>query len=180
MSFLPPNYERPKQVGRFIKLEKGTTSLRILSEPTFGYKYWNTQGEVVHLKEMPKELPNDIAEDMGGRKRIVYFWHMLVWSYESNSIKEFTLDKATVQDQIIELHKDSEWGDPRGYDIKIKREGDGIETTYSVIPSPNKKDITQEMKDAIGEYEYNPEKLFQTVTAVDYPSDDVNPEDVPF
>ncbi len=34
---------------------------------------------------------------------------------------------------------DKDWGDPRFYDIKIIRTGDGLETKYSVSPKPKKE-----------------------------------------
>lgn len=46
--------------------------------------------------------------------------------------------------QIFNLATDPEYGNPQMYDIKVKREGEGMDTTYNVIPSPKKKELTDE------------------------------------
>jgi hypothetical protein len=33
------------------------------------------------------------------------------------------------------IHSD-DWGDPLGYSITVNRKGEGLETEYSVVPSP--------------------------------------------
>lgn len=46
--------------------------------------------------------------------------------------------------QVKELAMDPDYGDPSKYDIKIKKEGQGRETKYSLLASPNKGPLTQE------------------------------------
>jgi hypothetical protein len=65
------------------------------------------------------------------------------------------LDRADGEVKILECGKqiisaiknyavDPEYGDPTKYDIKIKKEGSGRDTKYSILPSPNKGDLTEE------------------------------------
>jgi hypothetical protein len=46
--------------------------------------------------------------------------------------------------QIKELAMDPDYGDPSKYDVKIKKEGQGRETKYTILASPNKSALTQE------------------------------------
>jgi hypothetical protein len=53
------------------------------------------------------------------------------------------------------LTDDEDWGDPKNYDIVVQREGEDLNTTYSVQPKPAKKledEITnawEEVKDSL-------------------------------
>jgi len=37
---------------------------------------------------------------------------------------------------IRNLVNDEDWGDPKNYDLVVTREGEGLETEYSVNPKP--------------------------------------------
>lgn len=54
--------------------------------------------------------------------------------------------------QIKDYAMDPEYGDPSKYDIKIKKEGTGRETKYTIVASPKKTELTAEesalLKDA--------------------------------
>lgn len=47
----------------------------------------------------------------------------------------------------MDLYKNEDWGDPKNYDLKITRDGDGMETKYSVLPRPA-KDVDPEIMTA--------------------------------
>lgn len=46
--------------------------------------------------------------------------------------------------QIKDYAMDADYGDPSKYDIKIKKEGSGRETKYTIVASPKKSELTQE------------------------------------
>lgn len=46
--------------------------------------------------------------------------------------------------QIKDYAMDTDYGDPSKYDIKIKKEGSGRETKYTIVASPKKSELTQE------------------------------------
>lgn len=50
---------------------------------------------------------------------------------------------------IKDYAMDSDYGDPSKYDLKIKKEGSGRETKYTVMASPKKSDLSQEEADAV-------------------------------
>lgn len=46
--------------------------------------------------------------------------------------------------QIKDYAMDADYGDPSKYDIKIKKEGSGRETKYTIVASPKKSELTPE------------------------------------
>lgn len=46
----------------------------------------------------------------------------------------------SVYGQISDLV--DEWGDPKTFDVTVKRSGEGLETKYGVVPSPKSVDLT--------------------------------------
>ena len=51
------------------------------------------------------------------------------------------------------------WGDPNGYDIKISRKGEGLQTEYALKPMPPKPP-TKESADAFAEMACDLTKMF--------------------
>ena len=61
---------------------------------------------------------------------------MLGWAEdEEGNRKPF----RKLRQDLLTLAKDEDWGDPRKYDLKIVRNGEGLETSYAMTPSPHKK-----------------------------------------
>jgi len=56
---------------------------------------------------------------------------------------------VTIFNQIKECATDEDFGDPTQYDFKIKKEGTGRETRYSLRPNPNKKPLSAEEKELV-------------------------------
>jgi hypothetical protein len=48
------------------------------------------------------------------------------------------ITQASIQGPIEDLVANEDWGDPREYDLTITKKGEGLETEYSVQPSPQK------------------------------------------
>ena len=65
--------------------------------------------------------------------------------------------------KLLNLINDSDWGDPREYDLKITRTGDALETKYTVSPKP-KKEIPSAAK---YEFELMNIKLEKLITGED-------------
>ena len=62
-----------------------------------------------------------------------------MWNYEANAVQIWQINQRTIQEAIMNLINDSDWGDPREYDLKITRTGDALETKYTVSPKPKKE-----------------------------------------
>ena len=56
------------------------------------------------------------------------------------SVQIWQINQRTIQEAIMNLINDADWGDPREYDLKITRTGDAsLETKYTVSPKPKKE-----------------------------------------
>lgn len=175
MSFLPKDYELPKQQGLYMKLEQGENKFRILSEAITGYEYWTADNKPVRIKDYPKSLPADIRKD----SKIKHFWAFIVWNYKTGSVQILELTQSTIQGAINDLITTAEWGEPTEYDIVVKRKGESLETEYSTMPWP-KKPLADEAKQAYEESEIKLDALFEGKDPASSDETEINPDDSPF
>lgn len=136
MTFLPDNYAVPKsEGGNYLKLQDGKNSIRILSDVITGYLYWSEDNKPQRLRDRPESTPKDLRiNDDGKPDRVRHFWACVAW--ESGTLKIWEITQASIQDAIAALAGDPQWGHPRGYQLSITRSGKGLNTEYSVVPSP--------------------------------------------
>jgi len=156
MGFLPAVESRPVRSsgggGNYFRPQDGKNKVRILSDATLGYVYWNNQNKPVRSIEHPGN-PQDIrlSDKTGKPESIKYFWAMVVWDYAKEQLAIWEVTQVSIQDQIEAFADNDEWGHPNGYDITISRSGANLDTKYTVQPSPAKpvaKDIMTAYKDA--------------------------------
>ena len=161
MTFLPSDYEAPKPSGGgYTKCLKGETVLRFLGDPITGYEWW----ESIHGTEKPVRCTHfDEIRDAQATQKAKHFWACAVWNYEVNAVQIWQINQRTIQEAIMGFINDVDWGDPRDYDIKIIRTGDGLETKYNVSPKP-KKDLPEA---AVFEYDLMDIKLGFLLTGED-------------
>lgn len=158
MSFLPDEYKKPVQGSKYLTPSKieSEVKFRILSSAITGYLDWMETEEggkkPIRTKEQPKT-------SFDPERPARHFWAFVVWNYVENCIQIMEITQATIQDAIIGMINDEDWGDPKGYDIKIKKEGEKLKTRYALTPS-NKSEISEEIKTALKESNVNLEKLF--------------------
>lgn len=130
MTFLPEGYQKPESNSKYLKFEEGDNRFRILSSAIVGYIDWTEDKKPVRTKEQMKPIvPGKMPK---------HFWAFVVWDYKSSSIKILEITQATIQGAIYDLHNDTNWGDPKAYDINVKRTGKDMNTEYTVIPTPPK------------------------------------------
>ncbi len=163
--FLPNDYTPPKQTSNYMKLEPGENVFRILSEkPIIGYEYWTTENKPVRSEKMIKERPVDLKvsnENFHWTAAVKHFWAFVVWDYSGEDIKILEITQASIQTPLTSLFKNEDWGHPSDYDITINREGEGMETRYSVMPKPH-KELSEEIKKAFSSKKVNLEALFSS------------------
>jgi hypothetical protein len=155
--FLGDDYQIPtggSGTGRYLKFEEGKTAyFRILSQKALkGYEYWSVENKPVRVMEKPETTPINIRCDESGKpERMKHFWAMAVWDYGTSSIKLLQITQSTIQNNILGLVRDPDFGHPTKYDLKIARKGKSLETEYTVMP------LHRPMpEDAIAEYAANP------------------------
>jgi len=188
MTFLPKDYEVPTTTGNYFKFEKGANKFRVLSSAIIGYEYWNLEGKPVRLKEYPQVMPKDIRAEEDGTFKINHFWAFVVYSYSHSRVQVMEVTQKTIMREIKALVSNEDWGDPKGFDITVTKEGEKFETKYTVQPSPHKEladDIKEIAKNADtvkldalfdGSDPFATEKKDE----IEYPeAEDINPDDIP-
>lgn len=102
------DYKLPNNSGGYLKIEDGNTvKLRIVSEPVI------------------------FESDFKGNLSTRYAW--IIWNMDEE-IAQVWVGSVTFYRSIANLAGDEDWGDPKIYAIKIKREGTGTDTKYHVTP----------------------------------------------
>lgn len=187
--FLPKDYQVPASSGNYMKLVEGVNEFRVLSKPVMGYEYWNTENKPVRAKDLWVSTPDDIKLNRdGSQTAIKHFWAFPVWNYASKSVQILEITQTTIMGAIQSLVNNPKWGSPQEYDLTVNRTGSGLDTEYSVMPNP-KTPLDEEIKKSFLEKKINLEELFvgkdpfgsaKVGAVVDYPKDDINPDDIPF
>ena len=138
MSFIPSDYKEPVSSGsgKFLKIAKDQTSrVRILSAtPVMGWEYWTAENKPKRLHEMT-ETPHDLRRDADGKQeKPKFFWAVAVWNQDSECVQIWTITQSTIRKAIEAFCADPDYGDPSGYDLKVTRKGEKLDTEYTVIP----------------------------------------------
>lgn len=141
-------YEAPKGDSKYLKFEKGTTKFMPLASAIVGYEYWNTEGKPVRLTEKPETLPADLRNDprTGKPESIKHFWAFPVFDYADSRVKVLEITQKGIQTTILEHARNPEWGSPvLRYSFTVKRDGDGLDTEYTVMANPAPVQIPTEI-----------------------------------
>lgn len=134
--FLPKDYKLPES-NSFMKFAQGKNKFRIMSPLTTGYEYWNTENKPVRSREVPTDTSDGKVED-DGKVRVNYFWAVVVYNYATESLQILEITQKGIQKYVLGLVNDPDWGAPQGYDLVVTREGDGLNTKYTVAANPHK------------------------------------------
>jgi len=160
MGFLPEDYKVPSGGSSYLKLAIGKNTFRILSDPIVGWEYWVEEDgkrkpiRVRTAKDIPVAISNSAEQDSKPK----HFWAMFVWNRETEVIQVLQITQATIQTGIKALVDEEDWGNPREYDLTVTREGEGLDTKYTVTPKPVKeldKEIVSLWKESEKEYDLN-------------------------
>ncbi len=145
MNCLPENHKRPTlSSANYLKPQEGLSQFRILSNIITGWEDWSAEKKVFRFR-----VDNPPAKPLVAGKKVKYFWSMIVWNVLTEQIQIFNPTQLTIQDSLESFIKDSDWGLPINYDIKIVRKGEGVLTEYTVTPVPHKplsQEILREFK----------------------------------
>jgi hypothetical protein len=159
-SFLPQGYEVPKAPSNYLKFEDGQNRFRALSNPVFGFVYWNSEGKPIRSATPFETTPADIRVENGKQDRIKHFWALVVWNYSDARVQILEITQSSIQEQISDLVANKDWGDPKEYDITITKKGQKLDTEYTVQPSPQKP-VPVEAHKAYREIKIDLEALFR-------------------
>jgi len=140
MDFLPAEDKEPIS-SNYMKLKEGDNKIRILSNAVIGWVYWEDDGDNRKPVRVRKEVdvPEKYLMQANQKERAKYFWSFVVYNYAAAKIQILELTQKTIREQIRSYNEDSDWGDPKDYDLKIERDEKTEKTKYNVKPSPKKK-----------------------------------------
>lgn len=185
--FLPKDYSVPT-MSNYMKFKAGDNTFRILSSALTGYEYFNIDNKPVRAKEMWDTVPTDLKTNGA----IKHFWAFAVYNYEDKRIQILEITQKTIQTAIQSLTENKKWGNPSAYDITVNRSGTTMaDTEYTVMPNP-KSDLLEGVKEKFETMNINLLALFNGADPfggsasnsaskkVEYPKDDIKPEDIPF
>ena len=137
MTFLPDNYQPPAASGgNYLKFAQGKTTFRIIGDSSsgtaiVGWLGWSEEnGKRKPHRSTAKPPAGTFAENPK------HFWAFLAWNPEAERVQICEIVQRGIQDALRELINDPDWGDLKGYDVTIQRDGDGLDTSYTVIPKP--------------------------------------------
>lgn len=195
-SFLPKGTKIPS-TSNYFKLQQGENTFRILAPAVAGFEYFNDQKKPVRIAKEPMGLPKDIGYDKDGKPNAVrYFWAFPIWNYNAERIQIAEFTQRTILTPIEGYINNGKWGDPRGYDITINKKGSTMaDTEYTVMPNP-KEAVNPKIEEAFkarpidltvwfnGGDPFSPDKNARQENGmpvgVDFPTEDIKPEDIPF
>ena len=120
-----------------MRLQDGDNIFRVLSSAITGYEYWTNESKPIRSKVPFENTPNIKVVD-GKPQKVKHFWAFIVWNYATKNVEILELTQSTIMSAMTNLIADADWGSPKGYDIKVTRSGQGIETEYAVSPKPHK------------------------------------------
>lgn len=130
MQFFPKDMTEPTTGNsQYMKFVAGKNKFRVMTDAVVGYVVWEDK------------TPTRTKEPTG-KKDEKEFWAFAVVDRADSTIKLLEVTQKTIMKGIYDLVMDEDWGDPSKYDITVNREGEGMETRYSVLPGV-KSDITE-------------------------------------
>lgn len=144
-NFLPEGYDKIPSSSRYMKLQDGKNTFRVLTSAVTGWVYWNTGNKPVRLKDRPSGRPLDMRADED--ETVKHFWAFAVWNYTEKMVQVLEITQKQIMTGLKALVDDDNWGDPKNYDITITRSGSGFDTEYitqGVPPKPMDPKIAEE------------------------------------
>lgn len=147
----------------YFKPQTGNNKILIVGEAVTGYEYWTENNEVRRSPEVFEETPGirkvkkkvkrngEEVEEMVDDKQ-KFFWALPIYDYADQQYKVFQVTQKGIRDALVNLQANEDWGDPIGnYTISITKEGEKLQTKYSVTPNPVKD--KKEIEKIFGEYQ---------------------------
>ncbi len=153
--FLPDDHKLPSSSSdNYFKPAEGENKVRILSSPIIGWEDWDNK-KPVRFKYAQKPLSSFDAS-----KPVKYFWAMIVWNYKEEKIQIWSITQSSIYKRLESLSRDSDWGAPFFYDIKIFKSGKEKDTKYDINPTPH-KDVHPYLIEQFNEKRCRLEALFE-------------------
>ena len=136
----------------FMNLEEGDNIVRCVSSPYQSYSHWleDTTGQTRKVRCCLKDCPACKLAGDDDKKKAKARWLVAVLNRKTDSVAVVELGPQVVRGiKAVAGQKNGKgqlvFGDPRGYDLNIKRGPKGSNPLYTVLPYP-KEALTDEEK----------------------------------
>lgn len=130
-------YDIPSGGGNFLKLEDGANKIRICTK-ALEVTYHEDKSGGKYSTTICADEGCELCK-AGKPKKFKYAYLILNRKDNKPYIYESPI---TVFRQIVAYESNAEYGDIRKYDITINKEGIARNTTYTIMPSPKKSELT--------------------------------------
>lgn len=154
---LPLGFEKLKTEKPYVnisKLAEGEHRFRIVQRPIAGWIDWKDKKPHRYKPE------NKPVKSFNPEEPMRPFWAMHVWDYAKEGLYVMEITQNGIRKALENLAMNEEWGDLTSFDFKIKKEGIGKESKYSVIPIPPKP-LSSKIKEAIKDTKIRLEALYE-------------------
>jgi len=135
MSFLPENYKVPNSdAWNFTKFQKWDTKIRVLpGDPTciVWYEYFSQSGGKV--TPIRSKVPFTTTKWIRDWESPKHFWAFKVYNYTTGRSEICEITQKSIMNAILAYVKHEDYWDPTSYDITITREGEWLDTKYSIV-----------------------------------------------
>lgn len=137
---LPADYQLKESTGsNYLKITEDPQEFRILTSPIIGHEYFRVDGDrsvPVRQREEFDGVPSD-SKDWNKPKE---FWAFPIWNHTLGKIQIAEITQQSIKKEILKYVSDTEnWGDPKKYDFRVSKSGQGKETRYTISPLPKSK-----------------------------------------
>lgn len=125
-------YQPPETSGQYFKFRPNQEHMiRLVSAEPYVYES--------HFED-PKTKETSVSTK--------YSW--VIWNFEVHQEQILTLP-VTGYKEVAKFGADPEFGDLRKRNLKVKRTGEGFDTKYAIVASPNTSELAEADPSSIGE-----------------------------
>lgn len=166
---IPKGTTIPSGSSQFFKPAEGPNKVRFLSDFSVGWEGWKDKKPLRHAGQVCRIKPEDVDADKGGKPQIKYFWAAAIWNYQHHKdedgkwvggVQVYEITQKSIMQKLQALEEQEDWGDVKGYDVSVRKEGSGMETEYDVIAIPPKP-LDPEIQRAYAAADVKVEALFE-------------------
>ncbi len=175
INFFEEGHEIPEKRNQFMRFQQGTNKLRFIGNPISGFLFFGKvereDGTETVKPYRRRESEGEFSiEEMINREAKIksdgeieeqkYFVMGLVYNYQKQKLQVLEITQKSILKALKSYINNEEYGHPSGYDITVSKEGEGLNTDYTVVASPPKA-VSEEVEDLAGEVSCNLEKVFE-------------------
>jgi hypothetical protein len=149
-----------------MKFQPGENRFRIVARPVLGVTWWvGVDGEVREKGDKPQKGDKAVRVrkgdpiTMAAQSAYKKFQAYVVYNYAAKRLQVLEITQKGIQEDIVNLARDTDWGSPIEYDLQVVKKGEGMETAYFTAPKP-KSEMDDEIKELLKTTNFNLDALF--------------------